>query len=203
MRDICINFDIAKSKAISIKNTGFGLTPAVKNYNLHILRYIDIEELTQLVAIAFYRSKKESKNFYSMLSKEIAHMGLYKNKRKETIDFDTTDLKEDKQVKQLYNLYSAIGFDMFYKYLNISVPRSTVQKWTWKCFGKRKNESRLSVNKKRELKRILETGGQIRFSKTSSSVYIFNNEIEIRISDHSEDAKIDFEKIQISYANRN
>lgn len=193
------NYAISKSKAISLKRSGFGKTTEIKNYNLHILSSIDLDELTQLVAIASYRAKTECKNFYSVLSNEMAEMGLYKNRNREVIDFAITDLKDDRQIKQLHNLYRAIGFDLFYKYLNISEPRSTVQKWTWKCFAQRKNEKRLSVKTKRKIKRILETGGKIRFSKTSSSVYIFNNEIEVRISDHSEDAKQDFTKIQISY----
>lgn len=138
-----------------------------------------------------------------MLSNEIAQMGLYKNRNKEVIDFAITDLKDDRQIKQLHNLYRVVGFDLFYKYLKIGEPRSTVQKWTWKCFACRKNENRLSIKTKRKIKRILETGGKIRFSNSSSSVYIFNNEVEVRISDHSEDAKKDFNKIQISYAIRN
>lgn len=44
---------MAKNKAISLKRSGFGKTSAIINYNLHILSYIELDELTQLVAISF------------------------------------------------------------------------------------------------------------------------------------------------------
>jgi hypothetical protein len=194
-----VDYHIARNKAVSLKRTGFGKTPAIRDYNLHILSFIELDELTQLVAISFYRSKTESRNFYSILCEEIAQMGLYRNRDKIQVDFDIVDLKDDRHIKQLYNLYRAAGFDLFYKYLHISAPRSTVQKWTWKCFGHRKNEKRLSVKVKRTIKRILETGGVIRFSESTSTVYIFNNEVKLRISDHSGDALVDFDKIQINH----
>ena len=130
-------------------------------------------------------------------------MGLYRNRHKEVFNFNLTDLKEDLQIKQLHNLYCAVGFDLFYEHLNISAPRSTVQKWTWKCFAKRKNETRLSIRDKRKIKKNLKAGGKISFSKTTSSVYITNNEVEIRIADHSADGRENFNKIQITYVNRN
>lgn len=194
-----INYAKARNKALSLRRSGFGKTTAIKNYYIHILSYIDLQELTQIVAIAYYRTKTEGKTFYSMISNELAYMGLYRNKRKEVVNFIIEDFKNNRQIKQLHNLYRAIGFDLFFEYLNFQVPKTTVRKWTWKAFAKRKNEARLSIKTKRQIKRILETGGKIRFSQSSSSVYIENNEVTVRISDHSQDATQDFDQIQIQY----
>lgn len=190
-----VNYTHSMNKARLLQRTGFGKTTSIRNYYLSILNRIDLDELTQMVAIAAFRASKESKNFYACLSNELGRIGVFKNRgNKQFIDFDTTDLKEDVKVRQLRNLYSAIGFDLFYKYLKIETPRSTVQKWAWKAFAKRKDEERISRTQKREIEKILKEGGRIRFSKTSSSVYIENNEIKIRISDHNEGSNQDFDK---------
>lgn len=179
-----VSYEMSRSKAFKLKTVGYGITNNIKDYNLMILQKIELDELTHLVAIAYFIAKKENKNFYSCLSKEIARMGMYMNQKNKKPILNTTDLKNDRQVVQLYNLYRIIGFAAFYKYLNIIAPKSTVQKWCNNCFGQRKDEKRGSRKMKRKVLDVLENGGNIRFSETTTSVYISNNEQKIRISNH-------------------
>jgi len=189
-----VDYKIARQKAENLKRSGFGVNINMITYNLVILEKMDIEELTQIVAISFFRSKSEEKGFYQILSDEIRRTGVYKNRNNLTVNFDVSDFRQERKYLQLDNLYQVIGFDLFYKYLEIKNPRSTVQKWCWRVFAKRKNEERLSIKLKKEIEKILKTGGQIRFSESSSSVYILNNESKIRISNHEAGENKDFTK---------
>lgn len=180
-----IDYNIAKNKALSLKRQGFGPNIGAICFNQERLESVDLPELTQIVAISYYRAKEEFKNFYSVLYDELSQIGLFQNRSGiEVIDFNDECCRDKRQMRQLWNLYHALGFDLFYKSLAIDTPRSTVQKWTMRCFAKRKNESRVSKKQRGYLKKILTTGGIIRFSNTSSSVYIKHNEGKIRISDH-------------------
>lgn len=179
-----VNYDICRAKAYQLKRSGFGQTIAIIAYNLVTLDKVSLDELTQIVAIAYYRSRTECKNFYSILQNEIARTGAYKNRNNVEPYISDVDFKDDTQVKQLFNLYTAVGFDLFYKLLNIQEPKSTVRKWCWKAFAKRKTEGRSQLRDRKEVKRLMSQGARVRFSKTSSSVYIENNEDVIRISDH-------------------
>lgn len=192
------DYNLSKSKAYQLQKCGFGFSSGQIAAYQAICSSIEIDELTHLVAISYFRAKKECKNFYSVLTNELSYLGVFKNRKNLSCDFDTTDWKDDVKIKQLNNLYTAIGFQLFYEHVKCEIPKSTLQKLLWKSFAKRKNESRISKAQRKQIKNILESGGRIRFSKSSSSVYIENNETKLRISDHSEDAREDFKKTQIS-----
>lgn len=183
-----VDYNIARAKAIKIMRFGFGKTIGQMTAISAIACNIGEDELTQLVAISYFIAVKDKVNFYNVLQQEFTKMGVYRNKRKKTLPtdfFHFTDMKQDLGIKQLYNLYRVIGFDLFFRFVpHNNTAKSTLRRWCNNAFGRRKHEKRGSLKLKRKIEKMLTHGAFIRFSKTSSSVYIKSNEGEIRISDH-------------------
>lgn len=189
-----INYKIAKSKAMKLKRTSFGFTNNIMDYNAIVLQKISLDELTHLVAISFFRSQQESRNFYSCLSDEFRKMGYGKNRKGYEGGFKVFDTRHHFRFRQLYNLYNAVGLRVFYEFLMkpLGHKESKVRNWTNKALAKR-SYGRPKPKTVKKVREILEKGGRIRFSNTSASVYIENKEFKIRISDHAESNNNDFD----------
>lgn len=187
-----INLKIAKSKALSLKSHGFGKTNSMREYYKMLCNRIELNELTQIVAISYFVASTNKINFYSALSAELRELGLFKNRKNKTIDFEIVDWSDNQQLKQLQNVYSAVGFNLFYEIFNMSMPKSTARKILWKCFAKRKNEKRISKKNRTILKKAIADGFYLKFSDTSSSVYLRTNEYTIRMSDHESSQKTSY-----------
>ncbi|MFK7906825.1 MAG: hypothetical protein AB8B69_16955 [Chitinophagales bacterium] len=183
-----IDYSIARAKARKIMRFGFGKSISQMMAISAIAQRIGEDEMTQIVAISYYLSKDNPNDFYNAVNKEFTKMGVYRNKRKKELPssfFEYENIKASYRVRQLYNLYRVIGFELFYRHVpHNNTAKGTLRRWCHKAFANRKNVKRGSLKTKRRVENILNNGGFIRFSETSSSVYIKSNEGEIRISDH-------------------
>lgn len=190
---ITIDYNKAKSKAIQLKLIAFGKTQAIRAYYLSILNRIEDEELTQIVAISFFRAHSENISFYKAFCNEIASMGMYKDRNKDAfIDAplaveNATEIRiDDKsiQYRQARNLYLGLGLKRFHKYVCPEQNFSSLRRWTYEAF--REEGNRGGRNKTQSIiDRVMEKEkGMIRLSKSSSSIYLKSNETVIRISDH-------------------
>lgn len=175
----------AYQTAYKLQTVGYGFTVEMMGATAAICSKIDIEDLAQIVAISAWVSQKESVSFYKVLSEELRKMGAFKNRKSLIVDFDLTSRLEDTQYKQLENLYAACGFKLFYSLLGFTQPFSTVQKWTHAVFASRGLNTACKKYIK-TIKELTENGHTIRFSKTSSSVYIETERGTIRISNHEQ-----------------
>lgn len=198
-----INYTIAKSKAYQLQLIGFGLTQAIRDYYLDILNRIDIDELTHIVAISFYRAHAENINFYKAICNEIAEMGMYKKINNQHFVDAPHELKnvaasegideKSMQYRQVRNLYLGLGLKRFHQYVCPDQNFSNVRRWTYEAFREKGNRGGRNVNHK-IIDKVMSKGGWIAISNTTSSVYIKNNETKIRISDHkTNDKQADYE----------
>ena len=146
----------AKKIAINLKKYGYGKTESIRNYYLYIFSRIELEELTQIVAIAIFLSNKTDKSVYHYILKILAFCGYYKNTRKHKVDYvelndnlivydNEINYYENEKFRELERKYNELGFNKFYEYYfpDCREGKEKIRKLTWKCFAKRRINKKL------------------------------------------------------------
>lgn len=183
-----LDINIARSCAKRLIQTGFGVNTGQIITTQQFAERIGIDEMTQLVLIASWRAREEHRNFYSVLQEEMTNCGMYKMREVVTDEIEAVEVEKSittsKEFNQAEYAYRLLGFNLFYRHVVPKyISKSTARRWTNRLFGRRKWEARGSRKIKRKIREALKTG-VVRFSQTSTSVYIKNNTEKIRIADH-------------------